>query len=262
MKTELSQHPISSANASGFPLQIATATAINKSRHWRVSVEEHPWRTEGGSQGFIDIVAANRKRNPAHEILVIECKRVRQAGWVFLIPKDPPPPRHQAIMWQSNFTDSAWRKFDWENLPSDPPTFQSEFCAIPGQDQGRMNLLERTASELIDSIEALATQEKELQDRGGEHNFTRVYVPVLVTTAKLFVAYFDPSSISLGEGTLPKETTTEEVPYVRFYKGLGTYKGQLNGTNIQEHHRLCQRTIFVVNAEKLPCFLDEFELGG
>jgi hypothetical protein len=125
-----------------------------------------------------------------------------------------------------------------------------------------MNLLERTASELIDSIEALATQEKELQDRGGERNFTRVYVPVLVTTAKLFVAYFDPSSISLGEGTLPKETTTEEVPYIRFYKGLGTYKGQLNGTNIQEHHSLCQRTIFVVNAEKLPYFLDEFELGG
>lgn len=262
MSAELAQHPISSANASGFPLQIATATAVNNSQHWRVVVEEHLWRTEGGTQGFIDIIAANRKRNPPLDILVIECKRVRQAGWVFLVPEIPPPLRRQAKIWGSYLVDTTWRKYGWENLPSDPPTYQSEYCAIPGQDQGRMNLLERTASELIDSVEALATQEKELQDRGGAKDFARIYVPILVTTAKLFVACFDPSSIELAEGTLPKETATEEVPYIRFYKGLGTYRGQLNGTTIQELHGWSQRTVFIVNAEKLPSFLEELEIGG
>lgn len=262
MSLELAQHPISSANASGFPLQIATVTAINKSQHWRVVVEEHPWRTEGGSQGYIDIIAASRKRNPPLDFLIIECKRVRQTGWIFLVPKDPAPVRRQAKLWGSHMGNTVWRKYDWDNLPSDPATYQSEYCAIPGQDQGRMNLLERTASELIDSVEALAAQEKELQDRRGAKDFARIYVPILVTTAKLFVASFDPASISLAEGILPKETTTEEVPYVRFFKGLGTYKGQLNGENIQELHGWNQRTVFIVNAEKLPSFLDEFEVGG
>lgn len=262
MTADLAQHPISSANASGFPLQIATATAINNSHHWCVVFEEHPWRTEEGAQGFIDIVAGNRKCQPPLEFFVIECKRVRQASWVFLVPKLPPSTRRQTILWGSQFADGAWRKYDWENWTSDPPSFQSEYCVIPGQDQGRMNLLERTASELVDSVEALASQERELHARSGTAAFARVYVPVLVTTAKLLVACFDPLSVSLAEGTLPKDTATEEVPYVRFHKGLGTYKGPLNGETLQELHSLSQRTVFVVNAEKLPSFLNEFELGG
>ena len=262
MGSELAQNPISSANASGFPLQMATVSAINKSDHWRVVVEEHPWRTEGRSQGYIDIIARNRQRNPSLDYLVIECKRVRQTGWVFLVPKELSSDRRQARLWNSKLANMVWQKYDWDNLPSDPTSYQSVYCAIPGQDQGRMNLLERTASELIDSVEALAAQEKEQQDREGATEFSRSYVPIIVTTAKLFVACFDPSSISLTDGELPKETSTEEIPYIRFFKGLGTCKEHAKGKNIQELYRWNQRTVFIVNAEKLPSFLGELEVGG
>lgn len=199
MASDLAQHPITSANSSGFPLQIATATAVNKSYHWRVVFEEHPWRTDEGTQGFIDIVAANRKRLPPLEFLVIECKRVRQSGWVFLVPKPSPSTRRQSILLGSHFDDDdeSSRKYGWDNYPSDPPSLQSEYCVIPGQDQGRMNLLERTASELVESVEALASQERELHTRSGATAFARVYVPVLVTTAKILVASFDPPAFHL-----------------------------------------------------------------
>ena len=257
----MAQNPISCANGSGFPLQIAAAAAIEKSKHWRVLVQEHSWRSESGVEGFIDIIAVNEKSQPYFEVLVIECKRVRQAGWVFLVPKLPPTDRRQAVIWGTQWANGGWRHFGWENWPCDPPSPQSEYCAISGQEQGRKNLLERSTSELIESVEALAAQEKSLQRRvKGKDGFSRMYIPVLVTTAKLIVACFEPESISLEEGTLPKDTTTKEVPYVRFHKGLGTYKEQLTANTIKEIHSLNQRTVFVVNAESLPSFLNDFEL--
>lgn len=260
MSTELAQHPISCANGSGFPLQIAAAAAINKSHHWRVLVEEHPWRSAGGAEGFIDIIAANRKSQPHFEVLVIECKRVRQAGWVFLVPKLPPSDRRHAVIWGSHLVDATWRVCGWEDWACDPPSPRSEYCAIPGQEQGRKNLLERSTSELIESVEALATQEKVLQERKqSKGGFARIYIPVLVTTAKLLVSYFDPESIALAEGTLSKDTPTKEVPFVRFHKGLGAYKEQPSANTIEEIHSLSQRTVFVVNAESLTTFLNTFE---
>ena len=256
MSAELTQHPISSVNASGFPLQIATTTAIKKSENWRVLVCEHYWRLDRGGDGFIDIIA-KQKYSPL-EILVIECKRVRQTTWVFLVPRLTPPHRREAIIWGTHLADSVWKQYGWENWPCEPSSYLSEYCAIPGQEQGRMNLLERTASDVVDSVKALASQERVLQARGKAKNFSRVYIPVLVTTAKLLVACFDPSNISLADGTLPKDTDTKEVPYIRFQKRLGTYNGgQLDGTTIEELHSSSQRTVFIVNAENLPCFLNE-----
>lgn len=158
MGSDLNQEPSVVANSSGFPLQIGVMHAINESSDWRVVVEEHPWRSdETGSAGFIDIVAM--KRHPGFGAIIIECKRVRQAAWVFLIPKTPPSSRSQVTVWESHRADGKWLNHDWRNRQADPTTYQSLYCAIPGQEQGRRNLLERTASDLIDSVEALARQE-------------------------------------------------------------------------------------------------------
>lgn len=261
MSAELSQQPITAANGSGFPLQIATISIVNQSEHWRVILEEHPWHIkDAGSEGFIDVVALNRKRNL--EVMVIECKRVRQSGWVFLVPKSPPTLRTQATAWVSQRIDQKWAKYGWENWPADPSSYLSYYCAIPGQEQGRKNLLERVASDLIDSIEGLANQEKELHSRPGIANFSRVYIPVVITTAQLFVAHFDPTAISIHDGSLPKETPVEEVPYVRFRKSLATNFEYESASSVMDIHGMSERTIFIVNAENLPKFLAEFELNG
>ncbi len=129
------------ANSSGFPLQIATVHAVNQSNNWHVLFEEHSWQSDRtGSEGFIDIVAVNESRGIS--AMVMECKRVRQTAWVFLIPKESPSMRSQTtVLWHSFRRDSKWTAYDWKNLQADPSSHQSQYCAIPGQEQGRRNLL-------------------------------------------------------------------------------------------------------------------------
>lgn len=256
---DLNQRPIVVANSSGFPLQLGVMHAIDQSSEWRVVLEEHPWRSaDNRSEGFIDVVAMNRQ--PGFGAMVIECKRVRQAAWVFLIPKTPPSNRSQATIWDSNRTDGKWLNHGWRNWQADPTTYQSQYCAIPGQQQGRQNLLERTAFDLIESVEALAGQEFELIEQNEVTIFSRVYVPVLVTTAHLFAASFDPSTITLSDGALPDDTSLVEVPYIRFRKALSVKALLSSASNLKELSMTNERTVFVVNAEQVTMFLNQFEL--
>jgi hypothetical protein len=234
---------------------------VNKSARWQVLLEEHPWRfDETGSEGFIDLVVVDR--NLQFETLVIECKRDRQTVWVFLLPKLPSSQRSQATIFGSQIADSKWKHFGWEDWQADPVTYQSQYCAISGQEQGRKNLIERTASELVFSVEALANQERELQKIKGTDNFSRVYIPVIVTTAQLFVAEFDPSDISLDDGCLPKETPFSEVSFIRYRKSLATFVNSAWAKSIGEFHAASERTIFVVNALKFEEFLHQYESRG
>ena len=78
-------NPRSIANSSGFPLQISIANVANSTEKWSVHLEEHPWKsTDNNADGFIDLVL---KELHGVQIMVVECKRVRQSSWVFMIPK-------------------------------------------------------------------------------------------------------------------------------------------------------------------------------
>jgi hypothetical protein len=259
MIKDLNQEPRVVADSSGFPLQIGAMHAINQSLEWRVVVEEHPWQSEeAGSEGFIDIVAMNRY--PGCGAMVMECKRVRQSAWAFLMVKTPPSLRSHASVWDSRRGDGKWMNYGWATWQADPCTYESPYCAIPGQEQGRRNLLERTASDLVHSVEALARQEMELAEHAGTPNFSRLYIPVLVTTARLFAASFDPSTVSLQDGALPKDASFEEVPFVRFRKALSV-RSQPPAGDLRELNKATERTIFVVQAESLTLFLNRFELN-
>jgi hypothetical protein len=261
MSKNLSQQPITVANASGFPLQIGISHVVNKSNRWKIFLEEHPWslddKDDKVSEGFIDLVVYERFSQ--FETLVIECKRVRQTAWVFLLPTLPSAKRSQATIFGSQLADSKWKHFGWEDWQADPITYQSQYCAIPGQQQGRKNLIEHTASELVLSVEALANQERRLQQENGADNFSRVYIPIIVTTAQLFIAEFDPSNISLEDGCLPKNTPFFEVPFIRYRKSLATFGGSILVKSISEFHIASERTIFVVNALKFEEFLNQYD---
>jgi len=255
------------ANSSGFPLQIRIAEIVGSSSIWRVLLEEHPWASaETQSEGFIDIIIEGR--DPVDfQAMVIECKRVRQTSWVFLIPKPSPNERTHARLWHSRHNYKKWNNFGWEDRQTEPKSYESKFCAIQGQEGGRKTLLERTASELVNSIESLAYQEKELEERRFQEDptnyqrwFQRVYIPVIVTTAKLIVARFDPSSISLVDGSLPSNAVFNTVPYVRFRKSLSSSVAYSFQQTLQDVHKQTERTVFVVNAEGFHDFIENWEI--
>jgi hypothetical protein len=74
-------------NASGFLFQLRVEQEIHEKRNqhgWRIVGPEHRWVIpQENREGFIDLVleAGNIRA-------VLECKRVREASWVFPVPED------------------------------------------------------------------------------------------------------------------------------------------------------------------------------
>ena len=88
-------------NESGFPLQIAVCHLIDSKcpGGWKVRYTEHAWRDDGsGAGGFIDVVLENARGTAQ---LVIECKRVRDAEWIFLAPTGDPKELRRCKCWVS-----------------------------------------------------------------------------------------------------------------------------------------------------------------
>jgi hypothetical protein len=269
MSDDFHKHARSIADSSGFPLQIKVSNIVDSIQGWQVLIEEHPWLSEETNLGgFIDLIIENYQQYGENKtdkfyVMLIECKRVKQAKWVFLVPETNKMKFTRARLWYSNSINGAWNHFDWVNCQVEPNSYESQFCAIPGMEHGRRNLLERTASELIEATEALARQEHELQKRYPSHHpqFQRIYIPIIVTTAELIVSRFETGSISLTDGSLPDNAIFEEVPSVRFRKSLTT-KLTSNQDSIKKVHDDTQRTIFIVNARKFEEFLNDFYIQG
>jgi hypothetical protein len=263
MSNKFEKYATSIANSSGFPLQIRIANIVKSHPDWQVLLEEHPWHHDMHDlQGFLDLVIVDRFHKL--EAMVIECKRVKQTAWVFLIPKSNPIKRRHARLFESRHTGSEWEFFDWTKWQVDPPSYESQFCAIPGQQQGHRNLLERTASELAIAVSAFAFQESNFQESRSpsqQFEFNRIYIPIVVTTANLIVSYFDPETISLKNGSLPSDAGYETVPSVRFRKSLTTISPKRTPPqSIEEAHIMTERTVFIVNAEGFQEFLNNWHI--
>lgn len=241
---------------SGFPLQIGISHLIDtgtKNHGWRVQYSEHAWRNDAdNNSGFIDLVLENKKRQMA---LVVECKRVQDTSWVFLNPQAKLAPRRYAKAWVSHYEDGKVTEFGWADHPLDPESVQTEFFCVFGQDPKSTPMLERVGATLVSSTEALAFEEK--LTLLSEDFPNRVYLNVIVTTAKLKVCCFNPSDISLQDGTVSK-CSFSDVPFVRFQKQLSTRFPKSLTFSVGETSEIAQakeNTVFVVNSERLVEFV-------
>lgn len=257
-------------NVSGFPFQLAVEYEINKSEsehQWQVVGREHFWKDNNtGKEGFIDLVLANTTYTYR---AIIECKRQLEKSWIFLVPSDHQPQNLATLLWSQRF--SFRKKVDqaWAVLRIDPLSFVSAFCTMQGQSQNDKPMLERVASDVLLMIESLAKEESGyVGARIGA--FPIIYVPIIVTTAKLLVCKFQESDLDLQTGTLPKDKVEFiKVPLIQFQKGLqsnidseGKSLANVTGsiTNLKQLNEFNQRSVFIVQANELTNFLKGFQL--
>ncbi|MGE0682431.1 MAG: hypothetical protein AB7P69_16215 [Candidatus Binatia bacterium] len=94
--------------------------------------------------------------------------------------------------------------------------------------------------------------------------FRRLYLPVVVTNARLFTCSFDPVGVSLETGEIPDEAKFEEVPYIRFKKTLWSHitHEQEEVFSVEDAHQDRERTILVVSGSHLKLFLEQVQFGG
>jgi hypothetical protein len=246
-------------NNSGFPFQLGVEHEIQtnpspSNNPWAVLTREHPWKhPDTGENGFIDLIAHRGCYR-----LVIECKRSRDADWAFLVPQDQRP--------TATRIRSRWMRIrsEWENVNAIddlhwlPPSYESAFCAVRGQGESHTPMLENLSNTLLASLDSLSQQDLTVH-RSHQWRNLFVYVPVIVTTARLNVCLYDPGRVSLTTGETDG-LTFETVSAVRFRKSLTTSlpeDGSLKG--LEDCYAASERTVFIVSAPNLPSVLAELD---
>jgi hypothetical protein len=245
-------------NSSGFLFQLRVEKEIEqvpKHRNWEVLAREHPWAdNETGKSGYIDLILATGLVR-----LVIECKRTKDAKWIFLLPEDELPSELARCMWINSTGEQQYRSGWFDCFPSPTSSF-SEFCVVRGQGEGDSPMLERISGTLLDSVQCLAVEEVLLSSRYNSRGHRYLYVPVIVTNANLYVCHFGVEEISLDDGKL-ETGKFEQVPFIRFHKSLTTRLTQDSAaTTIKHANQNKLRTVFVVQANHLKQFLISWTL--
>jgi hypothetical protein len=127
-------------------------------------------------------------------------------------------------------------------------------------------MLDRICAELTRSVDALLAQQLKV---GGRHDMndimlgdstTWVGIPVIVTTAEIWVVRFDPNKVSLSAGEIdPNVAQVEQVQTIRYRKSFDAPQHpEVDKLGALEAY--AQRSVCVVTAEYLPVWLEDFSL--
>ena len=251
MSETIPEAVLQSLKHSGFPFQTAVAHVIRSSKGWSIHASEYPWRA-GNDDRFLDVVATNGKF-----FITVECKKTRQETLTFLRPLGHSntghiedfrclrADRYDLIPPQAHLFCETWGL--WPKSPC------SEFCIVSTSKSGKdQRLLERDASLVVGATDAFAQDVREHLGLGQALSLPYLFLPVIVTNAKIFTARYNPLEVSLDTGEfqgLPEKT--EEAPWVRFSKAFAAGRRRDLGL----------RSLFVVNATELGNFLENLEIA-
>jgi hypothetical protein len=243
---------IASLMGSGFPFQTAVRNVIESSAGWSIRTSEYPWQGPKDEDRFLDIIAINQQF-----ILTVECKKTKEDTLIFLDPHNgatatPQTSDFQCLSWEflaqsiPRYLDMECKK--WEVWPQSP---SCEFCIVVGTKHSE-RLLERDASLVVRATEALAQDGREMIRLSQMLSRPFLFLPVIITNARLLVAHYRPTDISLESGQFKKSPNDIEhkVPWVRFSKAFTASKSR----------DFSHRSVFVVGATHLEEFLNNLEL--
>ena len=124
--------------------------------------------------------------------------------------------------------------------------------------------MERLASEVIDSVEGLGEEEILIhQSQSHVDRLLAFLFPVIVTNAEIAICSFNPSKVSILDGTLDASAATiSTVPFIRFRKSLATAFPEGIFSNLKEANEAREVTVFVVTASSLPSLLKDWKMSA
>ena len=136
------------------------------------------------------------------------------------------------------------------------------YCVVAGQDSKSRPMLERVAAEVTAAMEAIALEEQLVisQRQYG----LRMYVPIIVTTARLVVSRFDPKLVKLQTGEA-SAVAHKVVPWIRFRKQFSSEFAIAPRDSLWDFSELAlakEKVVFVVNNDALTQFLSKWEVAS
>lgn len=245
-------------NSSGFLYQLRIEKEIRENiiapdSRWKIVGREHRWVNPAtGNEGFIDLLL-----DTGILILVIECKRVTEGRWIFLVPEGSYPMQRARLLW--THVDSNKSVFDWSEFKVNPISSETMFCVVRGQGEKDVPMLERLASTLLLSAEALSVEDIQLKSN-GQRSKQRVFMPMIITNADLYECKFDSALIDIATGRTDS-TEFQPIPFIRFRKSLASgIPSRTNPDSIHEANIASERTVFIVNSNYLRDTFNELNL--
>ena len=212
-----------------------------------------PWRSRPFQSGFIDVVAGF-----GAVYIVVECKRGAGATWLFLAGKSDPKETEIAHILCTDAGVDGPDISEWWRMRLQPRSPIAHYCIVRGQGE-KEPMLERLGAGHLFATESLAAKELKLAHL-RRYNSYRFLVPIIVTSAQLTMCRINPMNVDYKNGRIDESLAEyETVGIVRFSKALGTGEGSA-GESLEEVHRESQRTVLVINAERLLTFLDQMDL--
>src|SRR5207248_1122711 len=172
--------------------------------------------------------------------LVCECKRSRDANWIFLIERDCQTVDRACVHW-TRFHERHSADSGWNDFALTTSSYESSFCIVRGKGENDTPLLERLARRVIFATEALAHEESDLVWRDDEHDW-RLYLPVIITTAKLWACRYAPERIELATGIV-SDATFEEVSAIRFRKAFTTVHEAKSEASLRRLNEIQERSV-------------------
>ena len=282
MTTEISEVLFNALNEQGYLFQEACEQVLKNNEGatgWEVRASEYPVCLQGRDTK-VDIVLHSKTSSSPELYALVECKRADPSYiyWLFGAPGLP-------------FGDALCSTFGLEcrETMSDQPYQVNRLLTrlhFEVSTYGAVNRLEakrgsagRTSTpqnienafgQVLRGVGGFA-QEQLDQRCKSRALFKTFFVPVVVTTASLYVAYYEPRDIDLATGKIskdkvlfgPKSQPAEEVPWVLVDYGAGdnvapkpipdNYHG-VDPAELQKHK---MRSIFVVNSKSLVAFFSK-----
>jgi hypothetical protein len=243
-------------NASGFLFQLRVEQEIKSMdfpNDWEIAAREHRWfDSQEGNEGFIDLIL---KQGIGR--MVIECKKVTDGNWVFLVSDKSSGVDRARMRWTlRNSSDKPFAQ--WHDFNVGPLSPEATFCIVRGQGEKDTPMLERISSLVLRSLESLANEELDYTERSDKEPC--IYFPVIVTNAALHVCRFDPAKIDISTGQVD-DADFEQVSCVRFRKNFSSIVSSPKPQkDLETTNKRNERTVFVVNSEKLAEFLKEWSV--
>ena len=121
---------------------------------WDILYREHRWLDPiSSTERFIDLVLRS------HAVrMVIECKRVQDATWLFLISDDKVDLGRARLFW--TYTVDQQKSFSgWDQFKFTYSSPELPFCIVRGKEEGDNPMLEHLAGIVLRSTEVLADEE-------------------------------------------------------------------------------------------------------
>lgn len=279
MDTDLSELLFNSMNEQGYLFQEACVQTLlkrTKSTGWDLPVYDYSVSHPDGRNTRVDIVLSRPEKNGVEAYAIVECKRANPeySYWLFGTPDYGLPEEFHGVYLPPSGTADLRAKFHKTPIQLYSPVPMSWMEVRKGRKANQRasvpQTIEDAATQVLLGTTGVATEQLKQRSKVDSYHNRVYFFPVVLTTARLFVANYSTDDIDIASGMIAQDkvefsggSEPDEQRWVLINYpaseslALAGIPESLHSTNPADLDQYKLRSIFVVNANHLVNFFSQ-----